>query len=97
MFLDTEPGMGIWTRHTTEDGRVFYYNMKRDRSKWESDFQHEMHTECTENKSMDNAVRAILSDNAVEWRWEYKIKHGMRIRPNSCIESGVGRDDDGYG
>lgn len=66
MFLDTEPGMGTWTRHTTEDGRVFYYNMKRDRSKWESDFQHEMHTECTENKSMDNAVRARLSDNAVE-------------------------------
>ena len=79
MFLDTEPGMGIWTRHTTEDGRVFYYNMKRDRSKWESDFQHEMHTECTENKSMENAVRARLSDNAVEWRWEYKIKHSMRI------------------
>lgn len=79
MFLDTEPGMGIWTRHTTEDGRVFYYNMKRDRSKWESDFQHEMHTECTENKSMENAVRARLSDNAVEWRWEYKIKHSIRI------------------
>ena len=79
MFLDTEPGMGIWTRHTTEDGRVFYYNMKRDKSKWESDFQHEMHTECTENKSMENAVRARLSDNAVEWRWEYKIKHSMRI------------------
>ena len=79
MFLDTEPGMGIWTRHTTEDGRVFYYNMKRDKSKWESDFQHEMHTECTENKPMENAVRARLSDNAVEWRWEYEIKHSIRI------------------
>ena len=41
MFLDTEPGMGIWTRHETEDGKVFYYNMKRDQSKWESDFQNE--------------------------------------------------------
>ncbi|KAK8816272.1 hypothetical protein WA556_001217 [Blastocystis sp. ATCC 50177/Nand II] len=60
--------MGIWTRHTTEDGRVFYYNMKRDRSKWESDFQHEMHTECTENKSMDNANRdgSIKSNMKVE-------------------------------
>ena len=79
MFLDTEPGMGIWTRHTTEDGRVFYYNMKRDKSKWESDFQHEMHTEQTESNSMENAVGVALSDNAVERRWEYKIKHSTGI------------------
>ena len=74
MFLDTEPGMGIWTRHTTEDGRVFYYNMKRDKSKWESDFQNEIDTEQKNSSLMEHAVRIRWKDNAVEWRQECNIK-----------------------
>ena len=38
MFLDAEPGMGIWTKHQTEDGKTFYFNMKRNESRWESEF-----------------------------------------------------------
>lgn len=38
MFLDAEAGMGIWTRHSTKDGKVYYYNMKRNVSRWEYQF-----------------------------------------------------------
>lgn len=75
MFVDTEPGMGIWTRHTTEDGRVFYYNMKRDKSKWESDFQNEMHTVQVDAHITENAVESRLRDNDVEWRKGHKFKY----------------------
>ena len=38
MIYDKEEGMGIWTKHTTEDGKVFYYNMQRNESRWEYEF-----------------------------------------------------------
>lgn len=47
MFLDTEMGMGIWTRHVTDDGRVFYFNMKRNQSKWEYEFADSTSTQST--------------------------------------------------
>lgn len=31
--------MGVWTRHVSDDGRVFYYNMKRNESRWAYEFQ----------------------------------------------------------
>lgn len=55
MFLDTEMGMGIWTRHTTEDGRVYYYNMKRNQSKWEYEFMEN-------SQSNPNAVSSSVCD-----------------------------------
>ena len=39
MFLDSEVGMGIWTRHVSDDGKVYYYNMKRNESRWAYEFQ----------------------------------------------------------
>lgn len=63
MFLDTETGMGIWTRHETEDGKVFYYNMKRDQSKWESDFQNESNTVKQSEPANENKVVAWMECN----------------------------------
>ena len=57
MFLDAEYGMGIWTRHVTDDGRVFYYNMKRNMSKWEYEFMDASNTTTTNESAMNNTVR----------------------------------------
>ena len=42
--------MGIWTRHVTEDGKVYYYNMKRQESRWDYELQGE-HPELAENRN----------------------------------------------
>lgn len=50
MFLDGEAGMGIWTRHVTEDGKVYYHNMKRQESRWDYELRGE-HPELAENRN----------------------------------------------
>ena len=63
MFLDTEPGMGIWTRHQTEDGKVYYYNMKRNESRWESDFSNDQQ-QADNTKSENTNVYMFLESDA---------------------------------
>ena len=50
MFLDGEAGMGIWTRHVAEDGKVYYYNMKRQESRWDYELQGK-HPELAETRN----------------------------------------------
>lgn len=57
MFLDAEFGMGVWTRHVTEDGRVFYYNMKRNVSKWEYEFTDSTNTTNMNDFSVKKQVK----------------------------------------
>lgn len=37
-FLDSEKGQGIWTPHYTDQGQLYYYNMKKGISKWGYEF-----------------------------------------------------------
>ena len=64
MFLDVEPGMGIWTRHQTEDGKVYYYNMKRNESRWESDFSNDQQQAANTKSENTNLVCMLLESDA---------------------------------
>lgn len=38
-YLDATQGNGFWTIHYTQNGQIYYYNMKTNESKWSEDFQ----------------------------------------------------------
>ena len=61
MFIDKEPGMGIWTRHCTDDGRVYYYNMMRNESKWEYEFYESTENTLETDMAMRNNVNTSYS------------------------------------
>ena len=63
MFLDKEMGMGIWTRHISNDGRVFYYNMKQNKSKWEYEFMDGSSQSSINQTTNSNTVLFILCRN----------------------------------
>lgn len=38
-YPDPTPGNGLWTAHYTPEGKIYYYNMKLNQSKWVEEFQ----------------------------------------------------------